>query len=345
MRNTGWIGVLAVVAMTSTAAAQSQDDPERRALIEHAGAARDRGDHAEALSLLRQAAARRMSPSLAIFIAEEERQTGDLLRAIADARVALAGITQNATLANRDTLLEQAGMLMAQLQAATARITVAVPTDCPQGTSVTLNGSPLRESYWRAEVDVLPGAQTVVVEAPGHRVVRERVSITAGRSVVVPVSLVPETPTTTQSPTVPAPTPVTPTAPTESTAPTEPSSGGGAGAGPWVVMGAGALSFALAGVFYGLRQGALSDRDAACGSTEGTCVGNAAAVSQAMQSQDSAGTFNTLTNAALGVGAAAVVGGGLWWLLGRRGESRPAAASVWVAPSREGVTLGWQGRL
>jgi hypothetical protein len=92
-------------------------------------------------------------------------------------------------------------------------------------------------------------------------------------------------------------------------------------------------------VFYGLSSSARTDRDGAC-SPDGC--------DPAAQSHDDRyASFLTATNVALGVGAAAVVGGATWYLVGRL--SQPSAAPrtslrIDVTPRADGLSLGVGGR-
>lgn len=340
---------LGVWWFAAAAQAQAQEDTVRRELIDRAGAARDRGDHTTALGLLRQAAARRMSPSLQVFLAQEERETHDLLAALRDARQALAEVTSNTTLNNRDYLLGECGGLITRLEADTARVTIEVPAAAPGDTRVRLNDTEVDAATWNRPVDVLPGTVRVEVTATGRTPYRESVSLRAGQSQIVRATLRVIAPVAT--PVTPVATPpvdtrrVTTSTPDPISPPVEAPATHGPGAGPWVLMGVGALSFAMVGVFYGLRESATGDAYRDCIAPQGDClVHTEAQRADGQSAQDRALTFTVLTDVAWGVGAAAAVGGGLWWLLGRSSGERPATA-LWVAPHRDGLWIGVQGRL
>jgi hypothetical protein len=119
-----------------------------------------------------------------------------------------------------------------------------------------------------------------------------------------------------------------------------------AGAAPWAVMGVGAASLVASGVFFALRGGALADRDAACGTAAGACEPDTdLAVDAATRAQRGAHTFNALTNVSLGVGAAAVAGGVLWWALGRGGGAPEARRAIVVGPTAGGAFVAVVGAL
>ena len=62
---------------------------EARNLMEEARAARAAGDHAKALSLASQAGEIQMTPDVRLFIAEEQRQVGDITGAMSNAEACL----------------------------------------------------------------------------------------------------------------------------------------------------------------------------------------------------------------------------------------------------------------
>lgn len=120
----------------------------------------------------------------------------------------------------------------------------------------------------------------------------------------------------------------------------------GAGAAPWVVVGVGAASLVVSGVFFALRGAALSDRDAACGTSTGVCaLGTDASFAAATRAQSDAHTFNALTNVSLGVGAAALAGGVLWWALARSTHVTRADRVLVIGASGDGAFVGLHGAL
>ncbi len=118
-----------------------------------------------------------------------------------------------------------------------------------------------------------------------------------------------------------------------STAPSSPSH-----TGAWVLGGAGVAALIGAGVFFGLRQGALSDAAELCPEEGGVlrCPGPAQETEAAGLRSD-AGTFTVGAAVAGGVGVAALVGAIVWGT--RSAEARP---TLNVAGS--GLTAGIAGR-
>ena len=114
----------------------------------------------------------------------------------------------------------------------------------------------------------------------------------------------------------------------------------GPGAGPWVLVGAGAAVAVAGGVLLGMSLGALGDVDAACPAHNCSMLAGAQRAS-AQSSYEDARTFNTAGWVALGVGAAAAVGGVVWYALASRHSEAP---TVSAAVSGEGAAVGVAGR-
>lgn len=97
-------------------------------------------------------------------------------------------------------------------------------------------------------------------------------------------------------------------------------------------------SLALAGVFYGLASSARDDRDAACPVPE-RCPSAGAGLAADARDDDYA-SWLTATNVAIGVGATAVVGAAVWYVVARVTGGRAAATAAWSPTTlRLGVTF------
>ncbi|MBL8685572.1 MAG: hypothetical protein JNK05_40725 [Myxococcales bacterium] len=102
-------------------------------------------------------------------------------------------------------------------------------------------------------------------------------------------------------------------------------------AGPFVLLGASALSFGGAGLFYGLRQGALGRCRPSATGGEGTimCLEGDEAQARAM---------NTGANISFGLAGALAVAGGVWLVVqAARPNERPAVVLV---PTTNGASVG-----
>ena len=89
------------------------------------------------------------------------------------------------------------------------------------------------------------------------------------------------------------------------------------------------------------RLTAIDEQTAACDDNLRLC--DPAAVSANAR----ANTMTTLTNVAVGVGAAALVGGVVWWLVARPSRAPVPRQAWWIhaAPHDHGLTLGLGGAL
>ncbi len=318
---------LSLTLFATTGDAQPRDDDaRRRQLILQAGALRDRGDHVGALERLNQAAARRMSPSLRLFIAQEERSLGRYLDAIGNARLCAEEFDADASLAHRDEFLASCRGLVEELSMRVGRLTVRVPAEV-RGVTVTVAGDALPRDEWNTARERLPGRVVVTASAPGRTDFTREVTVLAGGSATVRVEL----------PSAEGPRLAFPNPPRHGE---ERPAERGVGAGPWVLLGVAGASFIASGVLYALRGQSLDARDALCRSATGDCVVRTPADAlEAASQQDSASTFNTIANVSLGVGVAAAVGGVVWWVVGT--TSAPSRrASVLVAPTGDGAVFG-----
>jgi hypothetical protein len=325
----GAVIACALCLATQGAHAQSRDDDaRRRQLILQAGALRDRGDHEGALERLQQAALRRMSPSLRLFIAQEEQSLGRNLDGLRDARLCAEEFEADPSLSHRDEFLANCRALAEELATRVGRLTVRVPSEL-RGVTVMVRDEALAREAWNAPYELLPGAAVIEARAPGRVTFTREVTVSAGASVTVRVEM-----PSSEGPRLAFPNPPR--------GPIETPSRGGVGAAPWVLVGVGGASVVASVVLYALQGRSLDARDALCRSATGSCVvSSPAAAAEASAQQDRASTYNTVANITVGVGAACVVGGVLWWALGASGATRRAA--VTVAPTGDGAVVGLGG--
>lgn len=306
------------------AVARAQDtsaDIARRAMLAEADRARDAGDHARALDLAVRAGRIRMTPSLRLLLAQEHAALSQPLEALDAAGRCVHEAETDPAIANRERIVANCRALVTSLRARVGQVIVRAPSSAPADLRVRVQDAELAAPLLGVAYPVAPGA--VVVEASSARgAFRAEVRVDAGATREVVVEL---------TPVVVSTAPIAP--PTRA-----PATRGGPGAAPWIVVGAGAAALGASVVFYALHQGAVADRDAACDAT--------GCDPSARDANDAAATWRTLNNAALGVGAAAVAGGVLWWLLARSRHDHPPRAAWNVGPtSAGGVLLTVEGSL
>lgn len=335
---------LCILSSTLAAAAHAsaQDTREalgRRELIRQAEEARDAGDHTRALERATSAAGLHpgMTPSLRLLVASEHNSLGHTLDALEHAERCAREAEADPSLRSRGLILRRCRELADSLRDRVARVSVRVPDPAPDGLEVNLQGGTLHTALWGVPVPVLPGAVEIDARTPDGGRFHQRVMVSARDTREVQVVLTRE-----------AQVVIT----------RETAAGGGvdppivgritdegarrdAGAGPWVVAGVGAASLGAAAVFGLLRGAALDDRAARCDTARRVCDPSA------QEAQSRAETMSALVNVTVTVGAVALAGGAVWWLLGR---SRPESArrSTWnlhLAPYGEGMFVGVGGVL
>lgn len=302
---------LALCLFTCAAQAQqTQDEILRSDLVHQAEEARARGDHPQALALAMQANRIRPTPSGQLFSAQEHEGLGHLVEACADALACQRAAEVDRTLRNRDSILPLCRGLAESLRRrlGAVRVTVEHP---PADFTLRVAGTEVPTAGYGLPRVVLPGDVEVVGDAPGHTPWRRSVTVAAGATVDVAMTL--------------ARVDATPTMPAR-------------GVGPYVLAGAGVASLVAAGVVYGLSLSARDDRDTAC--TARGCL--PVSLEHNARYED----LTLATNVALGVGGALVVGGALWWTIARvRGGSRTSAVRVVPVASAQGAGLMLGGSL
>jgi len=322
-------GVFVAVALAPVAvfAQEAPEESARRELIAQADAAAESGDHARAVELARRASALRASPSLTAFLAREHQRLDQRVEALDLARSCLRDVALDAALRNRETIAQVCEGVRAAVEPRVGRVELRVPADAPAGLTVRVGGRAVVAALFGVPVPVMPGAVRVEAEAAGFVRFEREMTVAEGAVGAVDVVLTPVPP---PAPPPPPPPPLPPPPP-----PPLPSS---PGVGPWIVGGAGVASLALAGVFYGLASSARTDRDAACPVPE-RCPSAAAGLAGDARDDDYA-SWLTATNVAIGVGAAAVAGAAVWYVVARVTGGRATATATWSPTAlRLGVTF------
>ncbi len=320
---------LTLSAFAPRALAQlASDDVARRALIREAQDASRRGDHLAAIERATRAAQLRATPSIQYFLAREHRAVGHVVEALAYAGECVSAATAEVSLHNRAVVLEACREVEASVAPRVARLSVRPPAPLPTGLRVQVNGAALADALLGVEYPVAPGEVHIRAEAPGFVPFARTLSLDEGQTEAVELTLEPE-------PVAPPPPPPPPLARIDVSGPLP--SGGtrpveaprGAGVGPWITAGAGALTLGAAGVVYGLALSVRDDRDAAANGAQYDPI---------------AETYNqryrdllVVTNVLIGVGAAALAGGVTWWIIARTRSN----ARALVTPGPLSLALRW----
>lgn len=315
MRANTLVLALAIIAspLRVAWAQSSPDDVARRALVEAADRARREGDHPHAVDLYVRAGQIRMSPSLRQLIALEHFELGRVVDAFDAAERCVTEAESDATLNNRERILEVCRRIVGELRGQVGRVTVRAPSPTPSMTRVLLRGEALDLSTGSASRTVLPGVVSVEATAEGRQGFHREVAVAPGANVEVNVELV--------APRLPSPLPAS--APSVVVAPpappvlSHPTTDAGSVVGPGLVAGAGVASLGVAAAYAMMSLDADAERRATCAAEPSACASFADDADKRLQA------YALVSNVALGVGLASVTGAALWTVFGRsRGDER-----------------------
>lgn len=319
-----WCMSMLVVSVAPAWAQEGRDEVVRRELISGAEQARSAGDHQQALDLADRAGRVRMSPSLRLMIAQESQATGRLLPALDGAYRCAAEAQADRQTPNTERVLALCQALAQDLGRSVARLRVDVPPSAGPGVRLLVAGQEVPRDLWSMPVPVVPGLVTVEIVGGRGTMVHREVRVAAGSQLAVPID-----PSAVLSRdvlrAVDAPREARRTGP---------------GAGPWALVGIGGLALGSAAVLFVLADGERSARDASC-PTAAPCSDLATASAHDSTYRDEA----LAGNIALGVGAAGVVGGLVWWLVAPRSPAPTPPATVSLSPVPYGALLTLGGRL
>ncbi len=365
------LSCLSLTLLAPSAWAQSVDPTllaSRRALIDRATASRTAGRHGEALELAQRAAQIQMTPSLRLFLMQEQVEVGQLAEAYGSGLACQSEASRDSA-TNARTIERLCTDTVNSLRTRVARLVVTV-TPIVEGMRVFVGNRELHAVLLGNDYVVTPGEVTVRVEATGHRTASSTVRAVAGNALNVPLAIEREAAVVTSSnppdhsqtsgastngtagstaaepdrQTTPSQVdPLVGVDNTDVTRPPDPPSAQPqrSNAGPVATMVTGGALLAGGAIFVGLAVAATGEYDALCPVEKANCpVGNAVAGRAAY---DRANLFAGIGIGGLALGAAAV-GGGLVWMLLNRSTAAPTR-TAWVRPSSNGVELVVGGSL
>lgn len=218
----------------------------------------------------------------------------------------------------------------ASLEPRLSKIIVTVAAGAPSEIDVRQDGQVVRRAAWGSAVPVDPGAHTIVARATGYKTWEMKVEVrVAGAVSTIKVPELEPLPKTEPLARVAVPSVGTLPAPSDplSNPPPTARPGSGQRIAGLVVAGAGVVAI---GVSLGIGASAKSQYDGA------DCPSNVCRTSADGTERDHAATKATLATVVFGVGAAALVGGGVMWLTApSQAESASTSArslSVGVGP-------------
>ena len=288
------------------------------------------GDYAGALEKFQKVGAFKMTPHVRFHIALCEEKLGRLVSALRGFELAAA--EANKVGKDAQVVAEKALARVEVLRKRVASVRIEV-----KGTvlysRVLLDGEAVLAKDWSTLINVNPGAHTIAVETDG--VITQKKDVTLDEKGYETINLEIEdkerpAPTATASSSVSAAPTVAPTAPPPSRLPV------------FVIGGVGVASLIGAGVFYGLRVGALSTFEEGCPADkfppDKDGVQHCPAAAQAALGD--AQSFTIGAGVLLGVGIAALGGAGAYWLLTQpKKAAAPAKTSIGVSVAPSGIQV------
>lgn len=343
----------ALAALLLSNVARAQTDAEvaaRRQLIDDARSASASGDHARAVDLATRASRLRMTPSLRAFLAAELLAAGQVVRAISNAEQCTSELRRDATVNDRDRLIQDCQRIAQEGSARVGRVSIEGVSDSLPGLVVRVQGEALNAALIGVATVVDPGTVFLEVSATGYRPQRQEARVESRQTVVVRFSLEREQPAAANSASAASAANTTGAAAANTAAergadtrastvvvrsdPPPPSAQPRPSpslAGPIAVTTAGGVVLATGALFFGLQ--ALTFGDCRVEQNENVCDGRTT-VEQATPSV----TYNRLAIASSIVGGAALISGVTWLAIAAR-AGREAPSTV-VAPMADASSVG-----
>jgi hypothetical protein len=270
----------------------AKDIARARERFKEAAALQAAGDFARALEAYKEVALVKSSAQVRFNIASCEEKTGDYLRAMGSYQLALT----EATRSNSKDIEGAVQKALTELEPRIPALTVK-RGDGAQIAEVTLDGRPLAAPSIGVEFRVNPGPHIVKGTAADREPFTSEFNLADGQHQVVTIALKPravEAPTHGAGPVV-EPPPDTPPPPPSNNIPLRVSGG--------ILIAGGVANLIAAGVFYGMRQKAISTLNGECGTTHMMCTAPGAQATYDSGKSDS--TISTATFIA-GLGAAGI---------------------------------------
>jgi len=163
----------------------------RQQLVERAQAAHASGAHADALGLAQRAAQIRKTPTLLLFIAEEQEELAQYAEAYAYAQQCAREAELDPEAKLRDKAIERCRSVAERLKGKISYVVVNAPNP-PTGLSIRLSGQQLNQAAIGVPYVITPGKVSVDATAPGHVPYRLEIDVPEAKTVNVTVSLAPE---------------------------------------------------------------------------------------------------------------------------------------------------------
>jgi hypothetical protein len=308
--------------------ASAQDDKaikDARQKFRQAISLQTGGNWAAALGLFRDVAAVKNTPQVQFNIAICEENLGQLVQALGDYQLAAAQATEegNAQVAAEvedrlETLKERIPKILIQ-RGQNAGIA-----------KISIDGLEVGSAMIGKEMPVDPGQHVVQASSRGHEPFEKKVEINEKQVAEVVIDLV-DLPVD-DNPYAGAGTTAGPAA---DEGPQKGPEEKGPNLLPFIIGGVGVASLAASGVFFILRQGAISELEDACGSEGSDCDSRHESIAERGQ------LYSVLAPITLGVGIAGVGAGTVLFLMGNGGsDSGKDTAGLDVSVGTRGTLAG-----
>ena len=289
-----------------------KEEAKRTQLFKEGRSLFDEGKWQEAAERFRAVVEMRSAPKALIALAASEEKLGHL----GEAKRLYERAREEAQAAKLPKDVDEAATRLRELLPRVPRIAVKVPSSVGDAT-IQIDGKPAEIQFGDADVD--PGEHTVTVTASGRKEFREVVTVAEGERKEVQAVLDPLQ----DEPPPPPPEP-------ESSPPP---------VGAIILAGVGVGAGAAGAVLWVMARNKEAEIEKACGGVK-QCPANL------KPDADAAATKIIIGDVLVGVGGAAIIGGGIWWLTSG-GKSEPPETSkarprVVVSPTRGGVWASFE---
>ena len=318
--------VASLLFVPVTAAAQESADTAAQLYQEGADLA-SQGKWAEARGKFQSAAELRATPVGLFNLAQAERNLG----LIASAKRHFVSARALAEREGADDVRRLADDALASVGPRVPRLRLKLPPDAAK-VEARVDDRPVEIVEGELELD--PGPHRLTISAAGEKPFVRQLQAVEGERQTLEVRFErPQPP----APVAPAPKPRAP----ERHAKTS----NGPPAGALIVTGVGVASLVVGGVFHLRRNEKLDDAAAGCTRTGGgwSCPPALENDPAHQELKDDAQKAETWRNVAFGVGAGALIAGGVWWVLGSSSSSdaRPVAVGIDPSPRSASARVRW----
>jgi hypothetical protein len=250
------------------------------------------GDWQRALATFKEVALVKSTPRVRFHVAQCEEKTGDYVQALGSYRLAL----QEAREGNAKDVLAAAQEALAGLEPRVPKLTIT-RGDGAAVAEITLDGANLGAGSVGAAIPTNPGPHTLKAAAPGREPFSVELTLADRETKTIELVMVPLKQAASAAPITASP-PVRDEPQPSHDGPSLMRTAG------FIVGGVGVASLSVAGLFFAMRQSAISDLDAQCGANRQSCPPDA------KPRFDQGKTYATVSTATAlgGIGALAIGG-------------------------------------